>query len=86
MTLEMAFNIQLTEGGKEELRSIDINDFKKRLGNIFKYKRAEILNNRNRHNTIPEGELENYLNRGWELLQIYPMGDKAVIKLPRNCF
>jgi len=47
---------------------------------------AEILNNRNRQNTIPEGELENYLNRGWELLQIYPMGDKAVIKLPRNCF
>jgi hypothetical protein len=32
--------------------------------------------------TIPETELETYLNNGWELVQIYPKGDKAVIKLP----
>ena len=82
MTLEMAFNIQLTEEQKEELRSVDINDFQKRLGDIFKEKRAEILNNGNKHKTIRERDLETYLNEGWELVQIYPRGDKAVIKLP----
>ena len=82
MTLEMAFNIQLTEEQKEELRSVDINDFQKRLSDIFKEKRAEILNNGNKHKTIRERDLETYLNEGWELVQIYPRGDKAVIKLP----
>jgi hypothetical protein len=40
------------------------------------------LNNGNRHKTIPEGDLEEYLNSGWELVQIYPRGDKAVVRLP----
>ncbi len=82
MIMETAFNIQLTEEQKEELRAIDTNDFQKRLGEIFKDKRADVLNNGNKHKTIPERQLEDYLNKGWELVQIYPKGDKAVIKLP----
>ena len=45
-------------------------------------KRVQELNNGNKHKTIPEEDLESYLNKGWELVQIYPKGDKAVIKLP----
>jgi len=38
-------------------------------------------NNGNRHKTVPESVLETYLNSGWELVQIYPRGDKAVISV-----
>ncbi|MCL4341236.1 MAG: site-specific integrase [Candidatus Thermoplasmatota archaeon] len=82
MILETAFNMQLSDDQKEELRSLDTSEFQKRLGEIFKDKRADMLNNGNKHKTIPEGDLESYLNKGWELVQIYPKGDKAVIRLP----
>jgi hypothetical protein len=62
--------------------ALDTADYQKRLSDIFKDKRADILNNGNSHKTIPENELESYLNKGWELVQIYPRGDKAVIRLP----
>ena len=77
-----AFGITLSEDQKEELRNLDTEEYQKRLGELFKDKRADLLNNGNRHKTIPEGELEVYLNKGWELVQIYPKGDKAVIRLP----
>ena len=81
-TLTGAFGIMLTEEQKEELRNLEVSEYQKRLGEIFKDKRADMLNNGNKHKTIPERELETYLNKGWELVQIYPKGDKAVIKLP----
>ena len=81
-TFAGAFGITLTEEQKEELRTLETAEYQKRLGEIFKDRRAELLNNGNRHKTIPERELESYLNRGWELVQIYPKGDKAVIRLP----
>jgi site-specific recombinase XerC len=81
-TLMAAFGISLTDQQKEELYALDTAEYQKRLGEIFRDKKAEILNNGNKHKTIPEGELEKYLNKGWELVQIYPKGDKAVIKLP----
>ena len=77
-----AFGITLTEDQKEELLSIGTEEYQKRLGELFKDKRADLLNNGNKHKTIPETELESYLNRGWELVQIYPRGDKAVVRLP----
>ena len=76
-----AFSITLTDEQKEELRNLETAEYQKRLGEIFKDKRADIMNNGNKHKTIPESELESYLNKGWELVQIYPKGDKAVIKL-----
>ncbi len=82
MILETAYGIKLQDKEKEELMALDTNEFQERLKEIFKDKKAEILNNGNKHKTIPERELETYLNNGWELVQIYPKGDKAVIKLP----
>ena len=81
-TLMAAFGITLNEDQKNELMSLETSEYQKRLSEIFKDKRAEILNNGNRHKTIPEKELETYLNKGWELVQIYPKGDKAVVRLP----
>jgi integrase len=81
-TLVAAFGITLTEDQRSELMSLETSEYEKRLSEIFKDKRAQILNNGNKHKTIPEKELESYLNKGWELVQIYPKGDKAVIKLP----
>ena len=81
-TLMAAFGISLTEDQRNELMSLETSDYEKRLSEIFKDMRAQILNNGNKHKTIPEKELESYLNKGWELIQIYPKGDKAVIKLP----
>ena len=81
-TFTGAFGITLTDEQKEELRNLETSEYQKRLGEIFKDKRADLLNNGNKHKTISERELETYLNKGWELVQIYPKGDKAVIKLP----
>jgi hypothetical protein len=77
-----AFGITLTPEQVKELQGLDNEEFQKRAGEIFRDKRADILNNGNKHKTIPEGELESYLDKGWELVQIYPRGDKAVIRLP----
>ncbi len=83
MILETAYGMQLSDKEKEELIGLEINELQDRLKEIFRDKRAEILNNGNKHKTIPERDLESYLNKGWELVQIYPRGDKAVVvKLP----
>ena len=82
MLLETLYKIKLPEKEKDELMALDMNELQERLKDLFKDKKAEILNNGNKHKTIPERELETYLNKGWELVQIYPRGDKAVIKLP----
>jgi hypothetical protein len=82
MILETAYGMKLSDREKEELMGLEINELQERLKELFRDKKAEILNNGNKHKTIPEGDLEAYLNKGWELVQIYPRGDKAVIKLP----
>ena len=82
MILETAYGMMLSDKERDELMALDINELQDKLRDIFKDKRAEILNNGNKHKTIPERELETYLNKGWELVQIYPRGDKAVIRLP----
>lgn len=82
MILETAYGIKLSDKEKEELMALDTNELQERLKQIFSDKRADILNNGNSHKTIPERELETYLNKGWELVQIYPKGDKAVVRLP----
>lgn len=81
MILETAYSMKLTDEEKEELMKLDTEELQKRLKDIFSNRKAEILNNGNRYKTIPEGELSSYLNSGWDLIQIYPNGDKAVIKL-----
>jgi hypothetical protein len=82
MILETAYGMKLSDKEKEELMGLDTNELQERLKDIFRDKKAEILNNGNKHKTILEKDLETYLNKGWELVQIYPRGDKAVVKLP----
>ena len=82
MILETAYGMKLSDKEKEELMGLYTNELQERLKEIFRGKKAEILNNGNKHKTILEKDLETYLNKGWELVQIYPRGDKAVVKLP----
>ncbi|MCL4420986.1 MAG: site-specific integrase [Candidatus Thermoplasmatota archaeon] len=81
MILETAYGIKLSDEEKEDIMAIDTNELQDKLREIFSNKKAEVLNNGNRYKTIQESELETYLNKGWGLVQIYPKGDKAVIKL-----
>ncbi len=81
MILETAYGMKLSDKEKKELMGLDTNELQEILKDIFRDKKAEILTNGNKHKTIPERELETYLNKGWELVQIYPGGDKAVVKL-----
>ena len=77
-----AFGITLSEEQKEDLRNLETSEYQKRLGELFKDKRADLLNNGNKHKTISEKKLESYQDRGWELVQKYPRGDEAVMRLP----
>ncbi len=83
MIMETAFGIQLDYKQKEDLLSANIGDFQKMLSEIFREKRAIDLNDENKYRTIPESQLEEYFNKGFELVQFYPAGDKAIVKLPR---
>ena len=82
MFYETNSGVKLSDTEKEELMGLDMTELQDKLKEILRDKKAEILNNGNKHKTIPERDLETYLNEGWELVQIYPRGDKAVIKLP----
>ena len=86
MILETEYGMKLSGKEKEELMALDTNELQERLKVLLKDKKAEILNNGNKHKTIPERELETYLNKVWELVQIYSKGDEAVIKLPPGEF
>lgn len=74
-------NRKLTEEEKEEIFRLSIEEFQEKLREMAEKNKTDSINNGNRFKTIPESELESYLNNKWELGQIYPSGDKAVVKL-----
>jgi len=82
MAIEVMAGISFSDEEKEKLFSASSEEFQERLRDLAKDRQAMALNNGNRHKTISEGDLEEYLNSGWELVQIYPRGDKAVVRLP----
>ena len=79
--IEIFSGVHLSDKEKTELLALDGEKFSERLREIAQKSKLDTLNNGNKHKTIPEDELETYLNEGWELVQIYPKGDKAVIRL-----
>ena len=80
--MRTAYGMNLSEREKEDLISLDVNELQDRLRNILRDKKAGILNKGNRQKAIPEVDLESYLSSGWELVHMYPRGDKAVVRLP----
>lgn len=82
MTLKILSGVELDDEEKENLLSLEESEFWRQISEMFKDKKAQDLNNGNKFKTIPERDLDTHLNSGWELVQIYPNGDKAVIKLP----
>ena len=73
---------EVSDQEKERLLTLEESEFWKEISEMFRKNRADIMNNGKRHKTINERDLESYLEDGWELVQIYPRGDKAVIRLP----
>jgi len=51
------------------------------MGEIFKGKKADILNNGNSQKVISFKEVETYIEQGWEYVRDFP-GNKAIVKLP----
>ncbi len=82
MAIEAITGLAFSEEERENMLSLTTEEFQEKLREVTKDKQAMAMNNGNRHKTIPEENLEDYLNQGWELVQIYPRGDKAVIRLP----
>ncbi len=80
-TLTGALGVTLDEDQKEELRNLDSAEYQKRLGEIFKTKKADILNNGNSQKVIPFKDVETYIEKGWEYVRDFP-GSKAIVKLP----
>ncbi len=80
-TLTGALGVTLDEHQKEELRNLDSAEYQKRLGEIFKGKKADILNNGNSQKVIPFKDVETYIEQGWEYVRDFP-GSKAIVKLP----
>ena len=79
--IEIYTDIKLSEDERERLFSLNTDEFNEELRKIAKKSKAEMMNNGNKNKIILERELESYLNKGWELIQIYPNGDKAIVKL-----
>ena len=80
-SIEIYADIKLSEDERERLFSLNTDEFNEELRKIAKKSKAEMMNNGNKNKIILERELESYLNKGWELIQIYPNGDKAIVKL-----
>ncbi|BAB59819.1 TVG0678044 [Thermoplasma volcanium GSS1] len=80
-TLTGAFGITLTDDQKEELRNLDTAEYQKRLGEIFKDRKADLLNNGNSQKVIPFKDVEKYIEQGWEYVRDFP-GNKAIVRLP----
>ena len=80
MAIEAITRPVFSDSDREKLLSLTTGELQEKLREITKDKQAMALKNGNKHKTIPKRELETYLNRGWELVQIYPRGDEAVVK------
>lgn len=81
-SVQIFSNIEISNEEKEKLYTLSTDEFNAELKKLSRQSKAMELNNGNRNKIIPENELEIYLNKGWTLIQIYPQGDKAIIKLP----
>ncbi len=81
-TYELYSKKKLSDKERDQFLQLSKDDLMDKLRDLFQQNKADSLNNGNHHKTISERELETYLNKGWELVQIYPRGDKAVVKLP----
>ena len=67
---------------REDLLQLGIEEFQDKLRDIAEKNKSDSMNNGNRNKIIPVNRLTEYLDNKWELVQIFPKGDRAVIKLP----
>jgi hypothetical protein len=80
--MESAFDLSLKEEQRQELMTLPLPEFKELIKEIFRGKNEAKAENRIQHKVVSENELMTYLDNGWEIVQLYPTGDKAIIKSP----
>lgn len=80
--IEIYADITVSQEDRERLYSLNVDEFNEELKKLARKSKAMELNNGNRNKIINVQELENYLDRKWELVSIFPAGDRAVVKLP----
>lgn len=62
--------------------TLPLPEFKELIKEIFRGMNEAKAENRIQHKVVSENELMTYLDDGWEIVQLYPTGDKAIIKSP----
>lgn len=83
MDLEISFGINLSEEQKDKLMLVPLAEFKENLKEIFQGKKTPEPKGP-MHKMVTESELIEYLDKGWELVNFTPKGDKAILKSPSN--
>lgn len=81
--MQNLFHVELTDREKDDLFSLPSSDFWDRLKEISDGKKAPEPKGP-KHKMVLESELIGYLDKGWELVNFTPKGDKAIIKSPNN--
>ena len=81
--MENLFHFDLTEKEKDDLFSLPSSDFWDRIKEISDGKKVPEPKGP-KHKMVSESELIEYLDKGWELVNFTPKGDKAIIKSPNN--
>lgn len=79
--VQTLFNVELTDKDKDDLFSLPSSDFWDRLKEISEGKKAPEPKGP-KHKMVLEAEVIEYLDKGWELVNFTPKGDKAIIKSP----
>ncbi|MEM0135317.1 MAG: hypothetical protein QXU18_08860 [Thermoplasmatales archaeon] len=81
MTIEMALGIKFSDREREELIAMNNEDFQKRIRDISDKQRESMKSNGFKNRTISTRELDEYLDKGYELVSFYPKGDKAIVRI-----
>lgn len=77
----MALGVRFSDKDREDLAAMDMDGFQKRIREISDKQRESMKNNEFRNRTISTGELDGYLDNGYELVAFYPKGDKAIVRI-----
>ena len=80
--IEIYADIKISQTDKERLLGLNSDEFAEELKRLSRNSRIQNENDGNKNKIINIADLEQYLNQKWELLTIFPAGDRAVVKLP----
>ncbi|MEM0133855.1 MAG: hypothetical protein QXU18_01310 [Thermoplasmatales archaeon] len=81
MTIEMTFSVKFSDMEMEDLLSMCVEEFQKRIREISNKQRDAMKSSGFKNRAIGTGELDGYLDNGYELVSFYPKRDKAIVRI-----